>query len=238
MTHLVGETNTLFLNDGTGMFDDATVESGLGVPSWSHTSWGTAWFDYDNDGWLEVMVANGAVKIIEDLANAGDPFPFHETNQLFHNLGDGRFEDVTAIAGRAFERSEVSRAIAIGDLDNDGDPDVLLVNNSGPARILLNTVGQSRHWLGVRLLDADRRRDVLGARVAVTSKGGEPRWRRVHTDGSFSAANDARVIFGLGSDGGAVSVEVTWPDGSAEAWKGVEVDRYVTLTKGNAGSEG
>ncbi|MEE8522364.1 MAG: VCBS repeat-containing protein, partial [Thermoanaerobaculia bacterium] len=89
MTHLVRETNTLYLNDGHGNFYDATVESGLAVPSLGHTSWGTAWLDYDNDGRLEMMIANGAVRVIEKLANAGDPFPFHETNQLFWNAGAG-----------------------------------------------------------------------------------------------------------------------------------------------------
>ncbi len=237
MTHLVRETNTLFLNDGSGMFEDATTKSGLGVPSWSHTSWGTAWFDYDNDGWLELMIANGAVKVIEELANANDPYPFHETNQLFHNKGAaGRvvFEDVTAKAGKVFELSEVSRAIAFGDLDNDGDPDVLLVNNNGPARLLINTVGQDRHWLGLRLLGKDGKRDALGARVALLRPGKDPSalWRRVRTDGSFAAANDPRVLIGLGDDAKPADVRVHWLDGSVEQWSQLPVDRYTTLQQG------
>jgi hypothetical protein len=235
MTHLVGETNTLFLNDGTGMFDDATVESGLGVPSWGHTSWGTAWFDYDNDGWLELMVANGAVRVIEELANAGDPYPFHETNQLFRNLGNNRFEDVTAAAGETFLRSEVSRALAVGDLDNDGDPDVLLVNNNGPARLLINEVGHHQHWLGVRLLLREGGRDALGARVAVVRKGRDPMWRRVRTDGSFAAASDPRVIFGLGEESDRVDLLIQWPGGETETREDLEIDRYTTLVKGGLG---
>ena len=241
MTHLVRETNTLFLNDGTGMFEDATTKSGLGVPSWSHTSWGTAWFDYDNDGWLELMIANGAVKIIEELANAGDPFPFHETNQLFHNRGAaGRvvFEDVTARAGKVFELSEVSRALAVGDLDNDGDSDILLVNNNGPARLLINTVGQDRHWLGLRLLGKDGKRDALGARVALLREGKSPSplWRRVRSDGSFAAANDPRVLIGLGDDAGPAEVRVHWLDGSVERWSKLPIDRYTTLRQGTGKS--
>ena len=232
MTHLVGETNTLFVNDGTGMFDDATVESGLGVPSWAHTSWGTAWFDYDNDGWLELMVANGAVRVIEELANAGDPYPFHETNQLFRNLGNNRFEDVTAKAGKTFLRSEVSRALAVGDVDNDGDPDVLLVNNNGPARLLINEVGHHQHWLGVRLLLRKGGRDAIGARVALLREGRKPMWRRVRTDGSFAAASDPRVIFGLGEESARVNLLVTWPGGATETWEDLEIDRYTTLVKG------
>ncbi len=239
MTHLVRETNTLFLNDGQGMFEDATIETGLGVPSWSHTSWGTAWFDYDNDGWLELMIANGAVRIIEELANAGDPYPFHETNQLFHNRRkEGRvvFEEVTAQAGKVFELSEVSRSIALGDLDNDGDSDVLLVNNNGPARLLINTVGQDRHWLGLRLLGKGGKRDALGARVALLRPGKDPLWRRVRSDGSFAAANDPRVLIGLGDAAEVASVRVHWLSGSVEQWTGIEIDRYTTLRQGTGKS--
>jgi hypothetical protein len=241
MTHLVRETNTLYLNDGHGMFHDATVETGLAVASLPHTSWGTAWLDYDNDGRLEMMIANGAVRVIEALANAGDPFPFHETNQLFWNTGAGadgatRFEEVTGKAGKVFELSEVSRALAAGDLDNDGDTDVLLVNNNGPARLLINAVGQDRHWLGLKLVGRDGRRDQLGARVELLGDGGPSLWRRSRTDGSFAAANDPRVLFGLGDRAAPAVLRVHWPDGTVERWDGVAVDRYTTLRQGTGKS--
>jgi len=237
MTHLVGETNTLFVNDGAGMFEDGSADSGLGVPSWGHTAWGAAWIDYDNDGLLEVMVANGAVRVVEALADAGDPFPFHETNQLFHNLGGSpgkvRFEEVTAAAGPAFARSEVSRALAFGDLDNDGDTDALLVNNNGPARILLNRVGQDRRWLGLRLVGGPGGRDLLGATATLLRDGRPALRRRARTDGSFGAANDPRVLFGLGDDARPATVRVEWPDGSVEEWPRLETGRYHTLVAGS-----
>ena len=232
MTHLVGETNTLFVNEGEGLFEDATIRSGLGVPSWPHTSWGTAWLDYDNDGWLDLMVANGAVKVIEELASIGDPYPFHEINQLFRNRGDGTFEEVTEIAGVAFTRSDVSRALAIGDLDNDGDVDVLVVNNNGPARLLINQVGQRRHWVGLRLVGRAGKRDMLGARVAVIRDGKQPLWRQSRTDGSFAAANDPRILVGLADLATPVGVLVVWPDGERESFDGIAVDRYTTLRQG------
>jgi len=235
MTHLARETNTLYLNDGQGNFIDGTIRSGLGPPSLPYTSWGTAFFDYDNDGWLDLLIANGAVRVIESLAAAGDPYPFHQRNQLFRNLGNGHFADLTATAGAAFERSEVSRALAFGDLDNDGDTDALLVNNIGPVRVLLNAVGQDNHWLGLRLLTRGGR-DALGARVEIHRPGQRPVWRRVRADGSFAAANDPRILMGLGQDPRLDTVRVYWLGGRVEQWQGLPIDRYTTLVEGSGRS--
>ena len=228
MTHLVGETNTFYRNEGGGLFVDATIESGLGAPSWGFTSWGTAWLDFDNDGWLDLAVANGAVRVREELARAGDPFPFHEPNQLFRNRGRGAFVDVSEEAGPAFQRSETSRALATGDLDSDGDPDLLIVNNNGPARLLLNRIGQDRSWIGFRVLDA-RGGPALGARVEVRTPSSPPRWRRVRVDGSFAATNDPRVLVGLGNDPRIERVLVHWPDGSVATWTDLQAGRYHEL---------
>ncbi|MDH3308683.1 MAG: VCBS repeat-containing protein, partial [Acidimicrobiia bacterium] len=175
MTHLVAETNTVFVNDGQGLFSDRTSSTGLGAPSRLHTSFGTGWLDYDNDGWLDLVVVNGAVKKIEALARANDPFPMHEPNQLFRNLGDGsgRYEEVSDSAGSAFALSEVSRGAAIGDIDNDGDTDILIANNGGPVRLLLNQVGHASHWLGLEL-EADDKGRVLPDTRAALVHAGEP----------------------------------------------------------------
>ena len=140
---------------------------------------------------------------------------------------------MTAQAGAAFELSEVSRGAVIGDVDNDGDTDVLVVNNSGPARLLVNQVGGERHWLGLRLLGADGRRDMLGARVAVHRAGLPVLVRRVRTDGSYASASDPRVLFGLGDSSSIDRVHVEWPDGSAEQWSDLPIDRYSTLRQGS-----
>ncbi|HUF79055.1 MAG TPA: VCBS repeat-containing protein, partial [Thermoanaerobaculia bacterium] len=184
LAHLTGETNTFYRNDGGGLFLDETARSGLGQPSMSSTGFGVGVLDYDGDGRLDLFVASGAVQVIEAQARAEEPYPLRQRNQLFRNLGGGRFTEVVVEAGPALELSEVSRGVAVGDVDNDGDPDLLVVNNSGPVRLLLNRVGQDRPWVGLRLVGRDGKRDMLGARVGLFRKGAPPLWRRVHTDGS------------------------------------------------------
>ena len=236
MTHLTGQTNTLYTNDGHGLFDDRTIDSGLSAPSRPYTSFGTAWFDWDNDGWLDLLIANGAVKKIEALARLKDPFPVHQPNQLFHNRGDGSFEDATARGGSVMELSEVSRGAAFGDVDNDGDTDVLMINNNGPVRLMINQLGNRQHWLGARLVIGDPPRDGLGALVALERTGQPTLWRRVRSDGSYCSANDPRVLFGLGADPTVDRLRVLWPDGSEEAWTELGSGRYNLLRQGEGES--
>jgi hypothetical protein len=231
MTHFTGETNTIYVNDGNGWFEDRSLATGLAAPSKPYTSFGTAWIDYDNDGWLDLLVANGGVNVIPILVRAGDTYPLHQPNQLFANRGDGTFSEVTAGAGRVFELSEVSRGLAIGDLDNDGDTDAVVVNNSGPARLLINNAGNRNHWLGLRIVGANGG-DALGARVSLERRDGAPLWRRVRTDGSYASAQDPRVLFGLGKSTHTGKIRVYWPDGSVEEWSGISPDRYTTLRAG------
>lgn len=230
MAHLLGETNTLYINDGTGLFSDRTAELGLGSPSWNFTSFGTRWFDYDNDGLLDLLIVNGEVKALEEQLNRRDPYPLKQPNQLFHNTGSG-YKEVTARAGEVFELSEVSRGAAFGDVDNDGDTDVLVVNNASPSRLLLNQVGQDRPWLGLRLVDAAGR-DALGAWVRLDRIGAPPLWRRARSDSSFASASDPRVLFGLAGGTEIAAVVVEWPSGRAETFPAPPVGRYSELREG------
>jgi hypothetical protein len=229
MTHLMGETNTLYVNDGNALFADRTREFGLGASSFPYTSFGTAWFDYDNDGWLDLLVLNGAVRIIETLARKEDIYPLHQTNQLFRNLGGRRFRDVTDRAGEVFALSEVSRGAAFGDIDNDGDSDVVVFNNNGRLRLLLNQGGNRRPWLGLRLLDRAGKRDMHGARVGVLRNDAPTLWRRVHTDGSYCSASDPRVLIGLGEHSKVSGLEIVWPDGSREKRSKPALGKYTTV---------
>ena len=227
MTHLMGQKNTLYVNDGNGWFEDRSLETGLSAPSLPYTAFGTAFFDYDNDGWLDLLVGNGRVRTIEALARV----PLHQTNQLFRNLGKGKFEETTEQAA-IFKVSEVSRGAAFGDVDNDGDTDVLIANNNGPARLLINNVGSRNHWLGLRMTGEKGKRDIFGMRVAVFRPGAPTLWRRVRADGSYCSANDPRVLIGLGKSGAVSEVRAYWLSGRVEKWTGLQIDRYTTLREG------
>ena len=245
MTHLTRETNTLYLNDGTGLFEDRSAPTGLGAPSVAYTGFGTAWFDFDNDGWLDLLVVNGAVQTshqryaintLDAPARPGEPLGLDQPNQLFRNLGNGRFEEVSDRAGAVFELSEVSRGAAFGDVDNDGDSDVLVTNNNGRARLLINNVGRRNPWLGLRLIGGAGRRDMLGARVGVFSDSGPALWRRARSDGSYASANDPRVLVGLGGTSAVRSVRVIWPSGREEEWTDVTINQWLTLAEGTGQS--
>jgi hypothetical protein len=230
VTELTGEGTNVFVNDGAGLFEDFSTRTGIGPASTGFTGFGTAWFDYDNDGHLDLLAVNGAVQVIEALRQAGDPFPVHQRKTLFHNTGTGRFDDVTARAGAVFALSEVGRGAAFGDVDNDGDIDVLVGNNNGPVRLLVNQAASGAHWIGLRLVGAGGR-DQVGARVRVTTAG-TVRSRRARADGSFASANDPRVHVGLGASPAPSDVAVDWPDGRRETFTGLPAGRYTTLTEG------
>ena len=235
-TNLTNEGANLYVNDGHGNFFDASAEFGLLLPTFPYTGFGTEWFDYDNDGRLDLFIANGAVNRLESLR--GSPYPFGQPNQLFHNEGDRKkFREMTNVAGPAFAMTEVSRGAAFGDINNDGAVDIVVANNNGPLRLLLN---QSRslnrnHWLLVRLEASHRNRFGIGALVEVRQKG-RKLLRRAHTDSSYLSANDIRVHFGLGEDPKIEDLVVGWPDGQHEGWDKIQADRIVTIRQGTGRS--
>jgi len=239
ITNIVGETYVLYENDGRGNFEDVRNRVNIAAPTAAFTGFGTDWFDYDNDGWLDLFIANGAVNIVE--AQRGQPSPFRMKNQLFRNSGSGRFEETSAVAGPAFARAEISRAAAFGDIDNDGDVDVLFTNNGGPVRLLINQCradssarNPDNHFLQVRLEQSGPNRFAFGAWVGVERAGRATLWRRVRTDGSYLSANDSRLHFGLGSSSAIDALVVQWPDGQRERWTGLATDRLLTVRRGSS----
>jgi hypothetical protein len=230
VTNITRETHAFYRNLGSGRFEDARIAAGLGPATAPFTGFGTDWFDYDNDGWLDLFVANGSVTIIEALR--GEPFPFRQQNQLFRNLADGRFHDVTRAAGPALEPLGVGRGVAFGDIDNDGDVDVLATNNGGPVRLLLNETSSRFRSLQFRLVGTTDNRQGIGARVGVRWSDGRALWRRAHTDGSYLSASDPRVHFGMAESAGPSSVVVEWPSGARESWPITATHEITTLKQG------
>lgn len=230
MTHFSSQTNTLYQNDGRGNFTDVTDRLRLGAVSLAFTGFASRWFDYDNDSLLDLFIANGSVLALASRVQHSS-YPYEERNQLFRNTGE-RFEEVIGTVNDPLQRLRVSRGAAFGDLDNDGDIDILVTNNNGPAELLINQAGSDQAWLMVQLRGGQANRDGLGARVAVLRPQHPPLWRRAATDGSYLSANDARVHFGLGQYHQTVAVGVIWSGGKRERWDDLPLREIVQLTQG------
>ncbi|WP_376694946.1 CRTAC1 family protein [Wenzhouxiangella sp. EGI_FJ10305] len=231
ITHLKRETNTLYRNDGQGWFTDVSAASGLGPPSLPYTGFGTRFVDFDLDGWLDVFVANGAVTEEADLAAAGDPFPYHQTNQLFINHGEGQFKDATDRAGAALRRSRASRGAAFGDIDNDGRGDIVVVNTNEAAEILVNRLDERGRWIGlVPMVDG---RAASGVRAWRLAEGDRRVLRRSRRDGSYASASDPRIVFGLGEIEADQAFEMEWADGTKETFGDLPVGHYHRINKGS-----
>ena len=240
LTHFSRETNTLYRNDSEPealFFRDRTNAAALARPSWDATSFGTAFVDVDLDGWLDLAVVNGAVTFAAGRPRTeDDPFPLDQPNQLFLNVADGS-------AGRRFNPVPVgildgssplvSRGLATGDIDNDGDTDLVVTNNNGPARLLLNQAAASSNWIGLapRLDDARGHRTASGVTVRVHRVGASSLVRLAGSSGSYASSGDPRVTVGLA--GATVSrIEVQWPDGTVEEWPPPPSRTYTDLVRG------
>jgi enediyne biosynthesis protein E4 len=237
---LTGQGADLYVNDGSGVFVEGSAHAGIRLRTLPFTAFGTAWLDADNDGLLDLAIANGAVTHTAEALAAGERFKLQQRRQLFHNIGMGRFEEISDRAGQAFSTEDVGRGAAFGDLDNDGDTDIVVANDNGPVRVLVNDVGSRSSWIGLRLVTSalgsalrPAHRDALGARVAIIREDGFKLWRRARTDGSYASANDPRVVVGLGQSAPkSLRLQVFWSSGRSEEWPAVTVGVYTTLTEG------
>lgn len=231
VTNMRNEWHNLFLRPKGGFYEDAGPRMGVSPMSNPRTGFGVRFADLDNDGWLDLFVANGAVTLRPD--QRGEPYPFRETNQVLWNRRGVRFEDVSSTAGPAFGIKGVGRGLAVGDLDHDGRVDVVVSENNGPLRVYLNQSGE-QPWLRVELVDAQGRRNPVGTVVQWRPETGMVQSRRVHPEGSYLSSSDPRLYFGLGADVKRGVLRVKWLSGRVEEW-GVEVWNRVVQIKEGAG---
>jgi len=230
VTNFTGESNALFWNQGEKGFTDIAASAGLAHPSFLPVGWGTAFFDMDNDGWLDLIVANGHVYPQMDLIEGGPPF--REPLLLFRNKQNRTFEDVTAASGLDKLPAASRRGLAIGDVNNDGKLDVLLLNIGEPPTLLINRSRNDNHAVIFRLVGSKSNRAAIGARVTLTA-GGAKQIREVRSGSSYLSQNDLRLHFGLGAEASISSVQILWPSGKEETYKDVPSDFIYTIVEGS-----
>lgn len=220
-----GETNALFHNDTDGLFTEVTNKLGLGTISIPLSGFGSRFFDYNNDGLIDLFVHNGHP--FEPISRLFPETTYKERPFLFENTGKG-FRDVAAEHGPALKKLYAGRGLAVGDIDNDGDSDLLLMNVGEPPVLLRNDGGNTNHWLGINLAGTKSNRDGVGAKVNVTV-GGRVRSKQRLGGTSYCSASDQRLLFGLGTASKIDAIEVRWPSGQVTTVKNAFANQYLTI---------
>jgi hypothetical protein len=224
--NFTNEMLALYHNEGNGIFIDEAPASTVGRASLLTLTFGAFFFDYDLDGLLDILAANGHLE--EEINKVQPRVTYKQPPLLFHNRGKGRFESVAAAMGPDFSRAIVARGAAYGDLDHDGDLDVVLTTNDGPAYLFRNDGGNRNHWLRVRPVGVKSNRDGLGAVVRVTSASGK-QWTMVRTGSSYCSQSETAPTFGLGKDKVVQALEIEWPSGVKQRFTNVPVNQVVTV---------
>jgi len=232
-THYQMQSNGLYHATGKGDFDDVTVESGIGVER-RFVSWGDCILDLDNDGWPDIFYVTG--NVYPELERVFSRFPARSQPILFRNLRNGTFTEIGEEAGPAFAAHHSSRGCAFGDFDNDGDIDILVMNQNEPPSLLRNDAPATNHWIKVRLEGTKSNRSAIGARVLV-HYGEHVQAQQVMSQSSYLSSNDPRLHFGLGREG-IVSIEIHWPSGNVENYRTLPANQLVTIRESTGMVEG
>ena len=219
----------LYRNEGGGLFGDVAPAGPVGRVSMATLGFGTFFFDYDLDGWIDLLATNGHIE--ESVTTVQPKVQFKQPPLLFRNAGKGRFELASPTAGPDFAVPQAGRGAAYGDYDRDGDLDVLMVNNDGPARLLRNDGGNRNNWISVRVAGTTANRSGIGAVVRVTSPQGT-QWQMVRSGSSYCSQSDLAVTFGLGSDTAVATIDVEWPGGTKETVRNVPARTFVKIVEG------
>jgi len=228
-TNFDGDVPDLYRNEGDGTFSFRTFDAKLGFYL-KYLSWGGGFFDYDNDGWPDIFIANGHV-YPEPESHHHPESPYRQRNLLYHNAGNGRFEDVTSLSGPGLELRRSGRGVAFGDFDNDGWLDVLINNQNDPPTLLHNEGASPNHWISIRTVGAKSNRDGIGARVTVEA-GGRRQMQEVTSGASYLSQNDLRLHFGLGQATTIERLEVRWPSGTVDKIENLSADQFVVIEEG------
>jgi hypothetical protein len=220
----------LYHNEGGGLFIDEAPTSAIGQASLLTLGFGCLFLDHDLDGWLDIFAANGHVA--DDIERVQPKVRYAQPPHLFRNLGGKRFEAVTRTLGPALQKPVVGRGVAYADYDGDGDLDLALTTNNGPAYLLRNDGGNRNKWLRVRTVGTRSNRDGIGARVTVTLPDGRKPWMMVKTGSSYLSQSELPLTFGLAQHAKAARVEVAWPSGATDVLTDVPANQVVTVTEG------
>jgi enediyne biosynthesis protein E4 len=228
-TNFSDDTSTLYRNNGNGTFDDVTFAAGLGLHT-QYLGWGAAFFDFDNDGWPDILVVNGHVYPEVDKQHLGSTYP--EPRILYHNNGNGTFADISADAGSGITAMHAGRGLAIGDLWNDGRLSAVISNMNDHPSLLVNQVRSANHWIAIRTVGTKSNRDGIGARVSVKA-GSRVLVDEVRSGASYASHSDMRVHFGLGAANKVDLMQVRWPSGRFEQFENLSVDIVQTVKEGS-----
>jgi hypothetical protein len=229
VTNLDRETHSLHRNLGKGLFSNVTFESGVGQATLPFVGFGVAFLDYDNDSDLDLVIANG--DILDNVSQFRDNTTHEQRNLLLQNDGNGRFRDVGPQSGPGFALKKVSRTLVAGDLDNDGDLDIVIGNNGQTADLLRNEGGNRNNSLLVRAIGTKSNRDAIGARLKLTV-GGKILMRYIKAGSSYQGQSDLRVHFGLEKAAQADRLEILWPSGLVDSIQGIKANQIIAVTEG------
>ena len=227
--NFTNESMALYHNDGSGLFTDKAPASGIGKASVRSLTFGAFFFDYDLDGRLDIFAANGHVS--DDITKVQPTVQYAQPPHLFHNAGQGKFEDVSTKVGGALLQPVVGRGAAYLDFDNDGDLDLLITANNGAARLLRNDNGNQNDVLRMKLIGVRSNRDAIGAKVFVKAGNGPRQFAMVKTGSSYLSQSELPLTFGLGKPeaGKTVSVEILWPSGQKTSLSGIQPNQSITI---------